>query len=69
MYELYFDEEDYIRTGIGMIRADEQVRYSDRELDKMYPFDPIEDNPWTEEELKALKNQQVRVVDFSSGKS
>jgi len=26
-------------------------------LDEMYPFDPVEDNPWSEEDLKALKNQ------------
>ena len=56
--EMYYDEEDYIRTGIGSIRADEQVRYSDKELDKMYPFDPIEDNPWIEEDVKELKAQK-----------
>lgn len=55
----FFNEEDYVMTGTGFIRADERVQYSDKELDSMYPFDPIEDNPWTEEDLKALKNQQV----------
>ena len=53
----FFNEEDYVMTGTGFIRADERVQYSDKELDSMYPFDPIEDNPWTEEDLKALKNQ------------
>ena len=51
------DEEDYIRTGIGSIRAGERIQVSEKELDKMYPFDPIEDNPWTEDDLKKLKNQ------------
>lgn len=53
----FFNEEDYVMTGAGFIRADERMQYSDEELDKMYPFDPVEDNPWSEEDLKALKNQ------------
>jgi len=52
MYELYFDEEDYVRTGAGLIRTDELVRPTQAEFDKIYPYDPIEDWPWTEEDLK-----------------
>lgn len=58
MYELYFDEEDYVRTGAGLIRTDELVRPTQAEFDKIYPYDPIEDNPWTEEDVKELKAQK-----------
>lgn len=57
MYELFFDEEDLVRTGYGLIEAGERIQVSEKELDEMYPFDPIEDNPWTEDDLKKLKNQ------------